>query len=236
VCKITHELPIHPVTAEDGLIYEQNAIFQWFETKKGDNEPQTSPATGAVIGTKLLPAPQARNAIEALVKSGTIVGELATEWTKKLEQEKLVKEDRAKADAGDGDAMYSLGLWYQSGSFNLARDRAQARAWYERSAATRTPQGMAMFGFYLLNGLGGPEDIAFGLVNVTDAAGLGSDDAALLLGKAFLEGLHGLPKDPVRARFWIKKVVDGECEYKHLGPSFNADAARLLRELDGAGE
>ena len=46
VCKITHELPIHPVTAEDGLIYEENAICQWFETKKGDNEPPTSPATG----------------------------------------------------------------------------------------------------------------------------------------------------------------------------------------------
>jgi len=69
ICPITHELPIKPVTAEDGKIYEEKAIREWWSQKDGD---PTSPSTGAVIGTKLLPAPQARNTIEALVKSGAI--------------------------------------------------------------------------------------------------------------------------------------------------------------------
>ena len=89
ICPITHELPIKPVTAEDGKIYEEKAIREWFSKKDGD---PTSPSTGAVIGTKLFPAPQARNTIEALIESGAIAGELAEAWTEKLELEEEVKE------------------------------------------------------------------------------------------------------------------------------------------------
>ena len=94
VCPITQELPISPVTAEDGKVYEETAIREWFSKKEG--EP-TSPSTGAVIGTKLFPAPQARNTIEALVKSGAIAGDMATAWKQKLELEKNMKAIRAKA-------------------------------------------------------------------------------------------------------------------------------------------
>ncbi|CAH0369340.1 unnamed protein product [Pelagomonas calceolata] len=229
ICPITHELPIKPVTAEDGKIYEEKAIREWFSKK--DGEP-TSPSTGAVIGTKLFPAPQARNTIEALVESGAIAGEIAEAWKQKLEDEKEVKETRAMAGGGDGEAMYMLGAWYREGMNGLAKDNAQARAWYERSAAARDPKGMAAFGEYLLLGLGGPQDTAFGIMNATEAAGLGSDLAAYQLGWAFFEGGHGLPKDPARARFWLKKIFDGEYEYKHLTDTARADAARMLRELD----
>ena len=49
-------------------------------------------------------------------------------------------------------------------------------------------------------------------------------------------GHHGLPKDLVRARPWLKKVVDGDCKPKILGDGPIAEAARMLRELDGAGD
>jgi len=229
ICPITHELPIKPVTAEDGKIYEEKAIREWFSTKDG---APTSPSTGAVIGTKLFPAPQARNTIEALVESGAIAGEIAEAWKIKLKQETKVKEMRAKAEAGDGDAMYRLGAWYSHGTNGLAKDNAQARAWYERSAAARDPKGMAAFGEYLLLGIGGPQNYALGLVNVTAAAELGSEVGAYRLGKAFFKGTWGLPKDPARARFWLKKVVDGECAHKHVSDEGLANAAGWLRELD----
>ena len=44
---------------------------------------------------------------------------------------------------------------------------------------------------------------------MTEAAHLGSDVAACNLGEAFFKGEYGLPKDPARARFWLKKIVDG---------------------------
>ena len=229
ICPITQELPIKPVTAEDGKIYEEKAIREWWSKK--DGEP-TSPSTGAIIGKKLFPAPQARNTIEALVKSGAIDGEIAEAWQKKLEQETLVKGTRAKAEGGDGNAMYNLGLAYEVGSYGLAEDAVQARSWFERSAAARYPQGLAVYGKSLLRGVGGPRDNVFGIMNVTQAAGLGSDVAAFILGFAFFEGVHGLPKDTVRARYWLKKVVDGECEIKHLHQRNIAEAAVWLDQLD----
>ena len=30
------------------------------------------------------------------------------------------------------------------------------------------------------------------------------------LGKAFFKGTSGLSKDPARARYWLKKIADGE--------------------------
>lgn len=228
ICPITHELPIKPVTAEDGKIYEEKAIREWFGTKR----MAKSPTTGADIGTKLLPAPQARNTIEALVKSGAVDGEPAAAWRQKLKDEALLKVIRAKAEGGDGDAMWRLGNWYQFGLNGLAKDAVQARAWYERSAAARDPRGMAAFGECLLDAIGGPQDNVFGVMNMTQAAHLGSDTGALVLGWAFFEGGHGLPKDPVRARYWLKRVVDGECTHKHLTDQAIAEAANWLRELD----
>ena len=229
-CPITQELPIEPVMAKDGKIYERTAILEWFRKKDGE---ATSPSTGKVIGTELLPAVQVRNTIEALVKSGAIAGELAEAWKQKLADETLVKETRAKADGGDGQAMYSLGVWYKKGSRGLTKDKAQARAWYERSAATRDPRGMGTLGeCLLLRGSGGPQNTALGLVMVSQGAAFGSDVGAYYLGRAFFKGKYGLPEDRIQARFWLKKVAKGVCKYKHLSDKAIAEAAKWLRELE----
>ena len=81
-------------------------------------------------------------------------------------------------------------------------------------------------------GFNGPQNIALGIMDVTEAAHLGSDLGALLLGEWLFDGCHGLPKDPARARLWLKKVVDGPFSLDQR--SF--EAARLLRELDSAGD
>ena len=233
VCPLTLGLLVDPVVAKDGQIYERSHILAWLSRNA------TSPVTREPMGTELTPVPRIRNSIEKLVSSGAIEGDIAEAWqkasAKKRAEETLVKETRARAEDGDGDAMYRLGAWYQFGMNGLAIDEAQARAWYERSAAARDPKGMACFGHYLLRGIGGPEDNAFGLVNVTEAAHLGSEVGAYWLGGWFLKG-DGLPKDPARARFWLKKVVDGECTHKTLSDEGLAYAAQCLRELESGGE
>ena len=233
VCPITQELPFDPVMAKDGKIYEGTAILEWFRKKDGD---ATSPSTGKVIDTELLPAVQVRNTIESLIQSGAIEGELAEAWTKKLEREKEVNEIRAKAEGGDGYSMWRLGVRYRQGVLGLRENAEQARAWYERSAAVHDPRGMSAFGEALLHGIGGSADTSLGLVLVTEAAANGSDFGAYTLGKCFFYGDFGLTKDPVRARFWLKKVVDGDCKPKILMDVEIANAARMLRELDCAGD
>ena len=186
-----------------------------------------------MIDTELVPVVPVRNTIESLIQTGAIEGELAEAWQKRLEFEKRVKEMRAKAEGGDGEAMQWMGVSYTYGQ-SVAKDDAQARAWFERSAAARNPKGLASFSHCLLSGIGGPQDISFGLVNLTEAAGLGSDFGAYLLGWAFFNGAYGLPKDSVRARDWLNKLVDGECEFKHLCPTHIPLATRMLASMDAA--
>ena len=98
-------------------------------------------------------------------KSGAIDGlEVATAWKQKLADETKVKELLAKTEGGDGDAMYVLGVWYEYGKNGLAIDKAQARAWYERSAAAGDIRGIAAIGECVLHGIGGSTDTSLGLV------------------------------------------------------------------------
>ena len=226
VCPITQELPFDPVMAEDGKIYERNAIVEWLGRER------TSPVTRAHMGRRIIPAIQTKNTISTLIKSGAIDGELAEAWQQKLVDEKAVQECRARAEGGDGESMFLLGNWHGHGKYGLAKDAAQSRAWYERSAAARDPRGMAGFGGCLLYGLGGPKNTSLGWVYITDAAHLGSNLGAYRLGEAFFKGLHNLPKDSVQARFWLKKAVDKECKQKHLTREAIADAEKWLRELN----
>ena len=227
LCPISQELPVDPCIAEDGQIYERGAIVEWLSRNA------TSPITRAPMGAKLLPAVPVRNTIGSLIKSGAIEGELAEAWTKKLELAKEVKEIRAKAEGGDGGAMYTIGIHYEYGMNGVAQDIAQARAWYERGAAVRDRSCLAKMGMRQVIGLDGPPNIGLGILNITEAAHLGSDYGAFLLGEWFFKGELGLPKDPARARFWLQQVANDECKSR-IYPSGPAEAAEYLRELDNA--
>ena len=142
---------------------------------------------------------------------------------------------REKAEEGDGNAMHFIGTCYQFGTNGLAVEKAQARAWYERSAAAGYPEGIAAFGQCLLIGVGGPKEVVRVMVNVTEAAHLRSELGAYLLGWAFFNGhfRYGLRRDPARARSWLKRVVGGRWKFKtkSLSEFEKANAARWLREL-----
>lgn len=81
LCPITHTLPLDPVTAEDGYLYERSAIGEWLLRHKA-----TSPMTNMSMGPRLLPATQVKRAIRALVTSDELApsDERAKEWTNLL--------------------------------------------------------------------------------------------------------------------------------------------------------
>ena len=209
LCPITQELPIDPVIAEDGKIYERSAIMEWL----GRN--RQSPITREPMGTKLIRSTQVRNMNENLVKSGAIEGEKVTAWKKKLEDEKKLNELQAKAKH-DPDAMYELGRSHGFGKLGLRKSRAQARAWYKRGAAVHDVKCMAKYGEYLTKGLGGGRIPAEGIYYTTRAAVAGSDLAAFQLGSAFFKGEDGLHKDKAQAKDWLGKVANGSCPVKTL--------------------
>ncbi|KOO32544.1 wd sam and u-box domain-containing protein 1 [Chrysochromulina tobinii] len=127
LCPITWSLPVDPVMAEDGKVYERSAIEEWLK------QQQKSPVTNLAMGTKLLPALQVKNMIRAMVTSGALTGDKVDAWKLKLEEEEEVAEMLRKAEAGDGAAMYDLGVLYVLGEKGLAKDEVKAFEWYKKS-------------------------------------------------------------------------------------------------------
>ena len=172
VCPITRELPVDPVTAEDGRVYERQAMEEWLGSKAG--QAVRSPVTNESMGTKLLPAVQVRNTIKGMVTSGAIRGDKAEAWKKRIEEEEVVAETRRRAEAGDAIAMRYLGTWYRDGEKGLAVDYAQAFEWFKRGADLDNPRCTSGLGQMYAEGKGTPRDDSQALVLITHAAGLGS--------------------------------------------------------------
>jgi len=87
ICPITQELPIDPVMAEDGRVYEWSAIESWLARA---GQQARSPVTNEPMGPHLLPALQVRNNIKGMVQSGALSGSKADGWKARLagEEEK----------------------------------------------------------------------------------------------------------------------------------------------------
>ena len=212
-CPITQELPIDPVTAEDGRVYERSAIEEWFKTNA------KSPHTNEPMGKKLLPALQVKNMIAKMVESGALSGDKCAAWTQKIAQEKEVEEMRQKAEAGDAQAMALLAEWHRDGKKGLAKDLVSSFQWAKRAADLDHPRGMTMLGENHLLGIGTAKNAPTGLIKLAQAAMLGSEHACFRLAHVYSGEFHavmGVEQDDTQMAYWQEKMKslagNGKCE------------------------
>ena len=226
VCPITFSLPVDPVIAEDGKVYERSAIEEWLKQQR------KSPVTNLAMGTKLLPALQVKNMIRAMVTSGALTGDKVDAWKLKLEEEEEVAETRRWAEAGEGRAMYNLGVWYELGKKGLAEDFAKAFEWYEKSHEAGNAAGTSGLGGCYLDGVGVPKCFARGATLLSEAALRGSKHACFYLGHAYAEGRLGFPKDEKMARRYYSMVASASID--DCSDDAKEEAATWLREHPAA--
>ena len=206
LCPITFSLPVDPVMAEDGNVYERSAIEEWLKQQR------KSPVTNLAMGTRLLPALQVKNMIRAMVTSGALTGDKVDAWKLKLEEEEEVAEMRRKAEAREGWAMFNLGVWYKFGQKGLAKDVAKAFEWYEKSHEAGNAGGTGCLGWCYLDGYGVPKCLARGAMLLGEAARGGSKVACDNLGRAYAAGRWGFPKDEKMARRYYSMVASASIE------------------------
>ena len=209
LCPITQELPLDPVTAEDGRVYERSAIEDWLKLNN------KSPHTNEPMGKKLLPALQVKNMIETMVKSGALSADKCSAWTEKLEQEKEVERLQVLAEAGSVHAMTDLAFMYEHGE-GVKKDPATCYLWSKRAADLDDAFGLTLAANSKLHGFGTTKDERTGLIWLGQAAALGSEHACYHLAYAYYHGTHGLEKDSSQVQHWAAKMRraadNGKCD------------------------
>mmetsp|Transcript_21711 Transcript_21711/g.62272 ORF Transcript_21711/g.62272 Transcript_21711/m.62272 type:complete len:327 (-) Transcript_21711:103-1083(-) len=129
-CPISHNLPIEPVTASDGKIYERKVIEEYIK-EQGDHV--ISPCTRQSMNTEVFPALCVLNNIERGIHAGVYDGELAETWKQRMKMKKTVEDAQKKAEDGNVKAMRNLGDWYKEGVHELPKDEAKAEEWHDKA-------------------------------------------------------------------------------------------------------
>ena len=226
VCPITAELPIDPVTAEDGRFYERHAIEEWFSRQP---EAQVkSPVTNELMGKRLVPAVQVRNSLKRLVESGAISGSKTDAWKQAMAEREEVVALRAEAEGGDANSMCALAIRYDTGTHGLKKDFAQSFKWFKRAADLKKRCGLTNSGIAYLNGEGVERSCPRGIAMLGAAAALGSEHACAILGLANAEARYGLEQNLQEAKRWYREVQ--KCGPRDSNDRLCEKAAAWLRD------
>jgi len=229
ICPISLELPVEPVTAEDGRVYNRADIQKHIDNADDDN--LRSPVTGAPMGPTLVPAVQVQNTLHALIESGAVEDDSGERLKKVIAMKK-------KAEAGDPKAMCHLSDWYYSGRNGLHQDMKLSYEWASKAADLNRVEGIAYKGEHLYKGLGVDKDEVTGGTLLGIAAGKDNASSCYFLGYEFYKGTRGLPQDHKLAKYWLRKALElNQDDEKNNGPDLADgtidDCKKMLEELDG---
>ncbi|CAB9503055.1 Sel1 domain protein repeat-containing protein [Seminavis robusta] len=223
LCRLSGDVPVDPVLAEDECIYERKKMEAFFEETVVDGMV-TSPCTGKPMGLTLTPvSSQTKELIMALVKSGVFV-------SPDVEQMIANKALEKKAHSGDRNAMFLVADNLRFGKNGFAKDDKSSFEWMQKAHNAGHPSTMACIGHRYLVGIGVEKNTSVGLTLMGEAAGQGSDWALYYIGRSYAMGVNGFIKDRAQAIGYIQKALN-DASIKQMSPATVAEANELLAEL-----
>ncbi|MBD5269328.1 MAG: sel1 repeat family protein [Bacteroides sp.] len=128
----------------------------------------------------------------------------------------------ARADSGDGKALFDLARLHEIGYDSIPVDSVRAMALYTLSAENGYAPAQNYLGFRLFNGEGVEKDVNEGLRWIEKAAMQGDAKGANNLGWMLSEG-EGVVRDYDKAAFWLRRAAEAGL------PAGQAQLADLLR-------
>jgi len=247
VCPLTKKIPVEPVMAEDGKVYERNAIELYLKkrdqevqysfnnrsgsmtsTDSSNEEEVLSPSTQKTMGKHLIAAVEFSNTVEFLIEKGVLTGDLANQW-----KEKRVAKKRAV------EVVRSL-LFEQNVS---PEDEKFARDWYSKDLKGVNVATVAALGAIILHASCDSLDEdkqrqnrIEGMSYILWAKKRGSILSAFVLGMGYAEGKHGLKTNTDKACYYLEKVASSEDEdefYENYLPIAQAKLKELKRKNKG---
>ena len=153
----------------------------------------------ASAGTACKGAGQLPQGKRARLQMSAALREQLTALGQTAEQEG-VRTFRQKAEQGDADAQYSLGVSYREGK-GVDRDYAQAVAWWRKAAGRGHASAQGALGFMYASGQGISKDYAQAVQWYRRAADQGIARAQFNLGVMYSRG-QGVLQDDIEAHKW----------------------------------
>lgn len=125
-----------------------------------------------------------------------------------------------KANQGEEDAQYELGMLYKNGS-GVQKDYMKAIEWLTKAADQGEDIAQKNLGEMYENGLGVPQDYTKAIELYTQSAKQGNAIALMKLGVIYENGKKTIPQDKEKAKEYYKqaclnKSQDGCDAYKRL--------------------
>lgn len=148
------------------------------------------------------------------------------------------EELRAKAEKGDAESQFILGLIYSTGDGG-PMNKAEAVKWYRKAAEQGHTRAQFLLGVMYSNGRGIPKDEIEAVKWWRKAAEQGEAKAQFHLGLQYALG-EGVPKDDVLAYKWSLLAGAKHEEYRKsisiieqsLTPEQRAEGQKLAREFE----
>lgn len=208
-CPLTGDLLYNPVMIEgDGsTLYESKAIAEYIDKHTSKEECFIpSPISGKIIGTAIISAYQARNAIFHLVESGILDSHLTDLWRDLMATKK-------ESDGGNPRAMVDLAYLLTDpdgdGSYSPSPDEEKkAYALWKCAAGMGDVEGMCEAGECLVEGTGVDRDEGVGMELIKKAADAGHANACLSMALDHSMGLNGLEKSSEMTKQWARKALE----------------------------
>jgi len=123
----------------------------------------------------------------------------------RTDHSKVLEEIFRKAELGDAEAQYALGLMHYSGE-NLTPDYKKALTWFSRAAEQGHANAQFVLGVIYYYGKEGIRDYAQALKWFSRAAEQGNVLAQYNLGVMYHQG-HGVPVDYAQAYVWYDRAA-----------------------------
>ena len=135
VCPITRELPVRPVVAEDGKVYDEHAWKRYVKSF-ANKASLKSPWTKKKISKKAYYSAGIKNMIREAVKKGDVPKDLCEAWNERITLENKVEKLKKDLKKDAHNAM-QLGDIYCYGLYGMPKSIEEAYEFY-RIGWTRT--------------------------------------------------------------------------------------------------
>lgn len=237
ICPLTHELPVQPIRAPDGRLYDKKAFEEWVETQREDEDGKIQSPFRIVRMTKPIrttPLECVERAIEGWIDSGVIDKDSGGEKWKRI-RAKLTRIQKAPTNTiSNVDEFYHCGtfFYYEDTDGYFKQDYKKAFDWFQQARKFGSVKGEAMVGICMLEGRGTAKNTSLGTHIIVQAAQKGSDLAAYQASLFFGDNRYSMKDKYLQIKF-LRLAVSETARHKHLDTSCIQEATQTLEQVEG---